>query len=135
MERETDLLVWSFVGLLTGGILILVGGVAGVGMMGFGGYGMGMGHMTWTGTPAPVSWGWWMGIWGFLTGATAIVAAVNVRARRNVATWGTVGIVTGALSLLAMGGFFVGALATITGGALALAASGTRPAPPRTPGA
>lgn len=109
--------------LLAGGVLILAGGLVGGLAMGPGGaWQGGMGGMM-----APYSqdgsaiMGGWVLVASVATGAAVLFAAFRVRAGRDVATFGVVAIVAGALSLLAMGGFFVGALTAIAGGAVAIA--------------
>lgn len=120
MAERTELRTWSFLALLVGGILILVGGLMGSLMMGASGW-MGMMPMSvymddpWISTMA-----WWMGLVGAIAGGLVLFAASEVRRDRNARAWGAVAIVAGALSLFAMGGFMVGAIAAITGGALAL---------------
>lgn len=115
---------WSFVSLLVGGILILVGGLGMTMMMGGFGFWMPMSSMmgAYGYTPAWGSWSWWMLGISLVSGALVLVAASRVRldaaSRRQ---GGVLGIVGGALSLLAMGGWLIGAVAAIVGGALALA--------------
>ena len=99
---------WTYASLLAGGILIMVGGLAGPFMMGgFGGmmgYGMMGNYASYASTNWFAGFAWWMAIIG------------------------------GALSLLAMGGWILGAVLAILGGALALGApNGARTNPPTHP--
>lgn len=116
MTRQ-DLLQWSFVSLLVGGVLIIAGGVMGGVLMG--GYGMGMVGNAPVGGFGPFFG--WLTAWAFVTGAVVLVAAFRVRIHpAEAGTWGVAAIVAGALSFLGMGGFFIGAAAAIAGGVMAL---------------
>lgn len=122
---------WSLVLLLVGGILILVGGFAMTLMMGGFGFWMPMSSMMapFGYTPTRGSWTWWMLGISLVSGALVLVAASRLRisdASRRQA--GILGIIGGALGLLAMGGWLIGAVAAIVGGALALT---TPPAAPK----
>ncbi len=129
-STRVDSLEWAFILALVGGILILVGGFSGLLFMGFGSMGGGWGMMPMMGGYNPGSgWFWgmglWMGFWGIAAGVVTIVAAVRFRTTPSAAgTWGIVAIVAGAVSLLGMGGYFIGAAAAIAGGALAVTAQG-----------
>lgn len=124
---------WTSASLLAGGVLILVGGLAGGMMMGaWGGMGAMMGGYasymttTWLGGMA-----WWMGVIGVLTGGLVLYAAYRSRVTpHDRALVGTLGIVGGALSFLAMGGWVLGGVLAIVGGALALAGSRPSSDPP-----
>lgn len=127
MAETSDLHTSSFVALIVGGILILVGALMSVFMMGSWGAwpwmsmsGMMGGYMTNYGGDGWTGMAWWMGAWGAITGSLVLLAATRIRAERDTLTWGIIAIVAGALSLFAMGGFVVGAIAAIVGGALAL---------------
>lgn len=124
MADRTELRTWSFLALVVGGVLILVAGLMGMLMMGAWG-GMGMGSMSsMMNAYMPAGWAamtWWMGGIGLVTGGLVLVSAYHVYREREVGLWSVVAIVAGALSLLAMGGWIVGAASAITGGALALA--------------
>lgn len=137
MSDDTSVNTWSFVSLLVGSLLILVGSVMGALMMGvWGTWGMPMAGMmgeymsSYVGDGWTSSMAWWMAAWGILTGGLVLAAAVHVRSGREAQTWAIIAIVAGVLSLLAMGGYVVGAVAAIVGGALALQPAG-RSAPPR----
>jgi hypothetical protein len=58
---------------------------------------------------------------GLLSGIAVIIAAImlNTRPREHV-TWGTIILVFSIISLVGMGGFWIGALLGIAGGAIAL---------------
>lgn len=121
---ENELRTWSFLGLLIGGILILAGGLMGALMMGAYGW-MGAAPMSsMMGSYASDAWvanvSLWMGGVGLLTGGLVLLAAHQVYRNRETRLWSVVAIVAGALSLFAMGGFVVGAVAAIAGGALGL---------------
>lgn len=125
----------AFASLLAGGLLIVVGGFGAALMMAsFGGL-MGYGMMQdYAGYVAPgwlAGMAWWMGVVGLVTGGIVLFAAFRLRqAPDDAVTAGTLGVVGGALSLLAMGGWFLGAALAILGGVVALAGR-PRPAAPR----
>jgi hypothetical protein len=121
-----------FILSLIGGILILLGGVTGslwfiFGNASFGGFGhMMSGFMD--------GWHGMMGSYGFSTGfmtglsliglvsgTIVIIGAVmlNIRPAEH-AMWGTVILVFSTISFVSMGGFFVGAILGIIGGAFAI---------------
>lgn len=128
---------WSFVTALIGGILILVGGVFMALMMAM------MGSTMWWmmgSPPAPGPWGWtgmmaFLLLWSVITGVLVLVGAVQVRSAKSPLAWGVALVVLGALSLPAMGGFFVGAIAAIASGVMAIIAASpeTKPTPPASP--
>lgn len=127
MSQSNDL---SFASLLAGGVLILVGGLGMGTMMNYWGSGM-MGGMM--GYAPSATWlagmAWWMIGVSLVTGILVLLAAYNIRNGRDSTLWGTLAIVAGALSLLAMGGWILGAAASILGGALALAHKPAAPPP------
>lgn len=114
--------------------MIVVGGLAGSLMMGaFGGM-MGPGVMH--GYPlapgedwiAPMAW--WMTFVSLTTGGIVLYAAYRIRQNpAEVGSSGTLAIVGGVLSLLAMGGWLVGAALAIFGGALAIGGRRQAPSP------
>lgn len=135
------LLFWSFVAGLVGGILIIVGAfvmtmmmamMGGMmGMMPMTDHSMGMGGMM-------DSMGLWMIVWAGFLGAVILVGALQVRSGKSVLPWGIALIVAGVLSFPTMGGFLVGAVATISSGVLALMTAAPMPpdaagTPPTTP--
>jgi len=130
---------WTYASLLAGGILIMVGGLAGPFMMGgFGGmmgYGMMGNYASYASTNWFAGFAWWMAIIGIVTGGIVLFAAYRFRQDPNDRTLvGTLAIIGGALSLLAMGGWILGAVLAILGGALALGApNGARTNPPTHP--
>ncbi|MDQ1281569.1 MAG: hypothetical protein QG670_2834 [Thermoproteota archaeon] len=122
----------AFILSLIGGILILIGGIASLmwfmlngstfwGMMG--GYGGMMG-----------GWGWMIGNYGFpfgfmggfslvalVSGVFVIIGALMLKSRQaEHTTWGIIILVFSIASFVGMGGFVIGALLGISGGALAL---------------
>ncbi|MEM3638337.1 MAG: DUF6114 domain-containing protein [Conexivisphaerales archaeon] len=65
---------------------------------------------------------YWVSISGLVLGLIVLVAALMVNANPSRSTqWGIIALVASALSLLAMGGFFIGAILGIIGAALAIA--------------
>lgn len=141
MDDDTTIRTWSFVALLSGSLLILVGSLTGAFMMGaWGAWGMmpmagmmGEYMSSYVGDGWASSMAWWMAAWGILTGGLVLAAALQVRSGRESQTWAVIAIVAGVLSLFALGGYVVGAVAAIVGGALALqpAQRPQRPVPPR----
>lgn len=124
MASNTEVRTWSFLSLLVGGILIVVGGLMGALTMGAFGW-MGMmptgGMMdTYMDDVWLTNMAWWIGGVGLLSGGVILVAASRIYRDRDVALWSIVAIAAGALSLFAMGGFVLGAVLAIAGGALAL---------------
>jgi len=117
----------AYVLSLVGGVLMLVGGMlsslwfisgasyfGGVGMMG----GLG-GMMGGFGFPFGMMGG--LSLVGLVAGIIVIVGAVMLSSRPTERTaWGTIIIIFSAISLLGMGGFLIGAIMGIVGGALAL---------------
>lgn len=129
----------AFILSLIGGILMLIGGIIsslwfmsggfntsysgmmGGGMMGgFGGmmngyesfmhgFGMPLGYMS------------GLSLIGLIAGVIVLIGAIMLNASpKDRATWGIIILVFSVVSLLGMGGFFIGALLGIAGGALAL---------------
>lgn len=111
-----------FVLSLIAGALILAGAWM-MAAFGFGGsYGM-MG--SYYGMMGGFGYGGWLfgaAAVGVISGIAVLVGAVMIYTRpRSTATWGLVVLVFSVLSFFGMGGFFVGAVLGIIGGALALA--------------
>jgi len=114
---------------LVAGVIILLGGVttmiwASSGMPGWGGM---MGSMMggYQGMMGSMGFGsglfFGMSFIGVLSGLLVILGALMLYNRpREVSTWGIVVLVFSVLSLLGMGGFFIGAVLGIVGGILAL---------------
>jgi len=124
---ETDRLTTAFIISLIGGILIILGSLYttmwGIGMMG-GAYGGMMGQ------PA---YGAMTGTWilGLVSGIIVLISAIMLNIRPGEAThgkracctmWGTMILIFSIVSLFggSMGGFLIGAILGIIGGALAL---------------
>lgn len=134
MARREDLLSWSFIGLLSGGILIAVVGLIGAAMVAWMGISGWMPHTPqgrdgiMPGGALFTTMSVWMGAWGLLAGGLAVAAALGVRsAPQRAVTWGVLGLVAAALSLPAMGGWLVGVLAVLVGSVMALAAGQRHP--------
>ncbi len=125
----------SFVLSLIAGLLILGGvgmmmtfsyGTPYYGMMG-GYYGMMNGYY---GMMQGFGYGGWFygaAALGLISGIVVLVGAVMIYTRpANASTWGLLVLVFSILSFFGMGGFFIGAVLGVVGGALAMA---WRPAP------
>ncbi len=121
----------AFILSLIGGILMLIGGlVSSIWFMygGFSGMMDGFGGMMggWQGMMGSlgVSLVFMSGLSlvGLVAGILVIIGAVILDARpAEHTTWGTIILVFSLISFLGMGGFFLGAILGIVGGALALA--------------
>lgn len=127
MTNSRQLLEWSFIATLVGGILVIVGGLWMIGMTSFMSGTMPM--FSRDGPDAPFGWFAALmsigGVISIVAGALGLLAAAKIRASAaNASTWGIVAIVAGAVSLLGMGGGMVGAAALIAGGAMAVTAAG-----------
>lgn len=139
--NDKDFRNYGYACLLAGGLVIIVGSLLGAAMLGvwddavpamMGDEMMGL----WT--PAQMAdvigegvlvMAWWMGGFGLLSGSLVLFAAYLARTEGDATTAGTLGIVGGALSILAMGGWMIGALLAIVGGALLIASRNARAAP------
>ncbi len=122
----------AFVLSLIAGVLMLLGGAVTTlwftfGGLGFGGMMGGFGGMmggfqgTMGGFGFPFGFMSALALIGVVAGIFVIVGAVTLNARPAEHTaWGTVILVFSIVSFLAMGGFFIGAILGIVGGALAL---------------
>ncbi|MCP8304254.1 MAG: hypothetical protein H3Z50_02100 [archaeon] len=126
----------AFILSLIGGVLMLVGG--GMAFMWFmyggfggmmGGFGGMMGGYHWMMGSFGVPFGFMGGLSfiGLVSGIIVIIGAVmlNTRPEEHKA-WGTIILLFSIISFLGMGGFYIGAVLGIVGGALAL---GWRPRP------
>lgn len=122
----------AFILSLIGGILMLIGGIASSlwfmsggynsdysGMMGPGMMGGYQSMMQGFGVPLGYTSG--LSLIGLIAGILVTIGAVMLSARpRESATWGIIILVFSIISLLGMGGFYIGTLLGIAGGALAL---------------
>lgn len=117
---------------LTGGLLITIGSVIGIGLasMGrpflwgiggmMGGYGM-MGQYYYYGTNAYYGMMYGLQSFGIITGVLVIVFALLMRSRSpDSKIYGVLILAFSLVSLIGMGGFFIGALLGVIGGVLAL---------------
>ena len=96
-------------------LIVLLSGGYGYGY-GYGGFGGMMGG--WGGP-----FGFMGGLWyiGLIAGVVVVISALMLSSRpEEHATWGTLIIVFSIISIFGMGGFFIGAILGIAGGALAL---------------
>ncbi len=119
----------AFVISLIGGIIILFGSIImaffvnyGYGMMGF--YG---GHYMMMGTYSVTNAFMYIILAvGLVCGIVILVAAIMLYNHpHETKSWGTVILVVSIISLIGLGGFFVGAILGIVGGVLALTWSGS----------
>jgi len=123
-ERPTTAYILS----LIGGIMILVGGLSTVAMMGMWQWGMMHG---WSGRFGPAVIDKWafipttftfLGLFGALCGIIVIVGAAMLNSRpEDHFRWGTLILIFSVLSIFGgMGGFLVGLILGVVGGALAI---------------
>jgi len=123
-ERPTTAYILS----LIGGIMILVGGLSTVAMMGMWRWGMMRG---WSERFAPAVIGKWafipmmftlLGLFGVACGIIVIVGAAMLNSRpEDHFRWGTLILIFSVLSVFGgMGGFLVGLILGVVGGALAI---------------
>ncbi|MFN3383562.1 MAG: DUF6114 domain-containing protein [Archaeoglobaceae archaeon] len=118
-ERPTIAVALS----LIGGVLILTSSIMGFAMPMYGwmGYGMGcFGCMMGNAWNPSVPMG---GLWliGLVSGILVIIGAIMLNARpAEHILWGTIILVFSVISFVGMGGFMVGAIIGIIGGALAI---------------
>ena len=131
VEKPTTAFILS----LIAGILIMLGGVTGLGFMGMmggwhggwhgmmGGYGM-MGYPLW-------GFGMAFSLTGLITGIIVIIGAIMLDSRpQEHRTWGLIILVFSILSVIGgMGGFGVGLVLGIIGGALAISWTPIAPTP------
>jgi len=119
-ERPTTAIVLSLIG---GSLMFLSGAMMFMMFMyGWVGFGMMGGYMGMMGSIGGLS-GFMSGLSlvGLVSGILVIIGALILNARPAEHTaWGTIILVFSILSLLGMGGFIVGAVLGITGGAFAL---------------
>ncbi len=103
---------------LIGGVLILLGSTIGFSMPMYGWTGCGMGCFNWMMNPFVPMGGWLIGL---ASGILVIIGAVMLNARpaeHNV--WGTIILIFSVISFIGRGGFLIGAILGIIGGALAI---------------
>jgi hypothetical protein len=107
--------------MLVSGILPLI-----VILSGGYGYGYGYGGMM-GGFGMMGGWGSPLGFIGLIAGIVVIISAIMLNSRPvEHSTWGTLILVFSILSFFGMGGFFIGAILGVAGGALALSWRPTR---------
>lgn len=114
----------AFMISLVGGILILLGSMAMALMVNMGVWWMGIsgGRFMMMGSFSLTSGIMYALIaFGAICGVAILIASFMLNARpRETATWGAVILIFSILSFMGMGGFFLGAVLGIVGGALAL---------------
>ncbi len=116
----------AFILSLIGGIVIVLGSSIAVVLAAFGSpygiyYGMGSGMMGgyWFGYGS--AWMWGLALVSLVCGILVLTGAIMLKAQpQNQASWGTVVLVFSIASLVGMGGYFIGAVLGIAGGAIAL---------------
>ncbi len=116
----------AFVLSLIGGIVIIIGSVIAIFLSAFGSpygtyYGMGPGMMG--GFGFGYGSGWYMGLSlvALVSGIIVLVGAIMLNARpADHLSWGIVVLVFSLVSFAGMGGYFIGAILGIAGGAIAL---------------
>jgi len=117
----------AFVLSLVGGIIVLVGSLIGFSLSAFGSpsgtyFGMGPGMMRGFGLGHGYS-GWFIGLSlvSLVCGIIVLIGALmlNTHPTQNV-TWGVLILVFSIASFTGMGGYFIGAILGIAGGAIAL---------------
>lgn len=118
----------AFILSLIAGLLIIVGGVIMILLMSMGFWWMGMygGHYSMMGfTAANFGLLYALLLFGIVCGAIVIVSsAMLYRQPGQHSIWGAIILAFSLLSLIGMGGFFVGAVVGIVGGTLAITWSG-----------
>jgi len=128
----------AFILSLIAGILIVVGGVVGSVFMGM----MGSWYGGWSGMMGPgmMEFPWWgfgmaFGITGLVIGIIVILSAIMLDSRpKEHKTWGIIILVFSILSIIGgMGGFGIGLILGIIGGALAISWQPSPPIPPTAP--
>lgn len=114
----------AFVLSLIGGIVIVVGGLMSLLFYSYGGwpyYGGMMGGWSWMGGYGYSSSAIAFSVIGLVSGIIVIIGALmlNTRPAEHTA-WGVIILIFSMVSFIGMGGFFIGAILGIAGGALAL---------------
>ncbi len=123
--------VTAYVLSLVGGIIIFLSGVVGLlwfatggpGWGGFGGWMSGMmgGYHTFVGSPGYYNFFSVISVLGVFSGIVVIVSAVLLYLRpQDHLIWGVLILVFALVSFADMGGYFIGALLGVIGGAFAL---------------
>ncbi len=116
----------AFVLSLIGGTIIIVGSIIAVFLSAFGlpygsYYGMGPGMMGgyWFGYGS--TWMWGLALVSLICGVLVLFGAImlNARPQENL-TWGILILVFSIASFIGMGGYFIGAILGLAGGAIAL---------------
>ncbi len=116
----------AFILSLIGGIVIILGSIVAVILAAYGSpygtfYGMGPGMMSgyWFGYGS--AWIWGLSLASLICGILVIVGAIMLNARpQEHITWGIIVLIFSIASFMGMGGYFIGAVLGIAGGAIAL---------------
>jgi hypothetical protein len=125
----------SFILSLIGGLIITIGSAIAAFLSAFGApygtyYGMGPGMMGGYGFGFGYDSGWYIGfsLVSLVFGILVLIGAIMLNARPTEhVTWGIIVLVFSVASFIGMGGYFIGAILGITGGALALSYRTTTP--------
>lgn len=118
----------AFVLSLIGGIIIVAGSAIAAFLAAFGSpygtyYGMGPGMMGGFGFMYSYGAGWMVGLSlvALVSGIIVLIGAIMLNARpEDHITWGIVVLSFSVISFIGMGGYFIGAILGIAGGAIAL---------------
>lgn len=122
----------AFVLSLIGGIVIIAGSVIEVFLSAYGSpygtyYGMGPGMMRGFGFGYGSGWMWGLGLVALVCGVLVLIGAIMLNAHRQEhVSWGIVVLVFSIASFIGMGGYFIGAILGVAGGAIALSYRTTR---------
>ena len=124
----------AFILSLIGGIVIAIGSAIEALFLGFGSYngtynGMGPGMMRGYGFYGYGSgWMTWFSLIAIVFGIIVVIGAImlNARPAENI-TWGIIILVFSVASFIGMGGYFIGAILGIAGGAVALSYRASSP--------
>ena len=116
----------AFVLSLTGGLVIIAGSAIAAFLSAYGSpfgtfYGMGPGMMGgyWFGYGS--GWMWGLALFSLVCGVVVLIGAVMMNARpEEHVSWGIIVLVFSLASFIGMGGYFIGAILGIAGGAVAL---------------
>jgi hypothetical protein len=116
----------AFILSLIGGLVIVAGSCIGAFLSAFGSpygtyYGMGPGMMSGFGFGYGSGWMLGLSLVALVSGIIVVVGAIMLNARPEEHTaWGIIVLIFSIVSFIGMGGYFIGAVLGIAGGALAL---------------
>ena len=116
----------AFILSLIGGLIITVGSLISTLLAAFGSpyetyYGMGPGMMGGFGFGYASGWYIWLSVVSLVFGILVLIGAIMLNARPvEHFTWGILVLIFSLASFIGMGGYFIGAILGIAGGAVAL---------------